>query len=65
MNKSFFSTGKNFIEPKLYMNDHWVVNYKVYNFYMDQQSKMATSTEQKLSLGKVISKPISLTQLNC
>jgi hypothetical protein len=49
MNKSFFSTGKNFIEPKLYMNDHWVVNYKVYNFYMDQQSKIATTAGKRLS----------------
>ena len=49
MNKRFFSTGKNFIEPKLYMNDHWVVNYKVYNFYMNQQSKIATTAGKRLT----------------
>ena len=32
------------IEPKLYMNDHWMIPYKVVNFYVDQKCKMAATT---------------------
>lgn len=63
MNKKCFSATKDFIEPKLYMNDHWLINYKVYSFYMDQQSKIARIKINIRSFGKMLIKFISLTQL--
>jgi hypothetical protein len=38
------------IETKLPRNDHWKVLYKVYVFYADRKSKMATIAGHKLTL---------------
>jgi hypothetical protein len=38
----------NLIELKLYMNDYSMIPNRVYNFDMDQQSKIATTTGQSL-----------------
>ena len=42
ISKIFFSETNELTEPKLYMNDHWKVLYKVTVFYADRKSKMAT-----------------------
>jgi len=53
MNKSFFvETKKNMIELKLCMDGHWILPSKAFYssvfsdvyFYVDQKSKMATTT---------------------
>jgi hypothetical protein len=38
---AFFSETTNMIKAKLYMNDHWVVLYKLYVFCSDMKLKMA------------------------
>jgi hypothetical protein len=38
------------IETKLPTNDHWKVLYKVYVFYVDRKSKMATTAIHRLTL---------------
>ena len=45
VSKWFFSETTWTIETKLLMNDHWQVLYKIYVFYADQKSKMATTAE--------------------
>ena len=42
MNNSFIRNNK-MIEHKLYMNGHWMVPYKVGNFYVDLKSKKAAN----------------------
>jgi hypothetical protein len=37
------------IETKLPRNDHWKVLYKVYVFYADRKSKMATTTGHRIT----------------
>jgi hypothetical protein len=48
--KAFFSETTNIIEAKLYMNVHWMVLYKRYVFCSDMKSKMAGTTEHRLTL---------------
>jgi hypothetical protein len=43
ISKIFFSETNELTEPKLYMNDHWNVLYKVSVFYADRKSKMAAT----------------------
>jgi hypothetical protein len=38
------------IETKLPRNDHWKVLYKIYVFYVDRKSKMATTAIHRLTL---------------
>jgi hypothetical protein len=38
------------VETKLPRNDHWKVLYKVYVFYVDRKSKMATTAIHRLTL---------------
>ena len=47
---AFFSETTNMIKAKLYMNVHWMVLYKVYVFYADMKSKMATTAGHRLTL---------------
>ena len=50
VSKRFFSETLRTIEAKLPMNDHWKVLYKVYIFYADRKSKMATTAIHRLTL---------------
>ena len=45
-----FSETNELTEPKLYMNDHWNVLYKVTVFYADRKSKMAATAGHRLTL---------------
>ena len=47
---AFFSETTNMIKAKLYMNVHWKVLYKLYVFYVDRKSKMATTAIHRLTL---------------
>jgi hypothetical protein len=38
------------IETKLPRNDHWKVLYKIFVFYVDRKSKMATTAIHRLTL---------------
>ena len=57
---AFFSETTNMIKAKLYMNAHWMVIYKVYNFYTDSKSKMAATTGHNINTG-----PYGKTQKYC
>ena len=50
ISKIFFSETNELTEPKLYMNDHWNVLYKVTVFYADRKSKMAATAGHRLTL---------------
>ena len=50
ISKIFFSETNELTEPKLYMNDHWKVLYKVTVFYADRKSKMAAIAGHRLTL---------------
>jgi hypothetical protein len=50
VSKRFFSETTWTIETKLTRNDHWKVLYKVYVFYADRKSKMATTVGHRLTL---------------
>ena len=41
------------IETKLPRNDHWMVLYKVFAFYADRKSKMATTAGHRLTLDPI------------
>jgi hypothetical protein len=47
---SFFSETTWTIETKLPRNDHWKVLYKVYVFYDDRKSKMASRAVCRLAV---------------
>jgi hypothetical protein len=40
---AFFSETTNMIKAKLYMNVHWMVLYKLYDFCSDMKFKMAAT----------------------
>jgi hypothetical protein len=46
----FFSETTWTVETKLPRNDHWKVLYKLYVFYADRKSKMATTAGYRLTL---------------
>ena len=48
--KRFFSETTWTIETKLSRNDHWKVLYKIYVFYVDRKSKMASTAIHRLTL---------------
>ena len=48
---AFFSETTNMIKAKLYMNAHWIVIYKIDNFYTDSKSKMAATTGHNINTG--------------
>jgi hypothetical protein len=48
--KRFFSETTRTVETKLTRNDHWKVLYKIYVFYADRKSKMATTAIHRLTL---------------
>jgi hypothetical protein len=50
ISKIIFSETNELTEPKLYMNDHWNVLYKVTVFYADRKSKMAATAGHRLTL---------------
>jgi hypothetical protein len=50
VSKRFFSETTRTVETKLPRNDHWKVLYKVYVFYADRKSKMATTVGHRLTL---------------
>jgi hypothetical protein len=50
VSKCFFSETTWTIEAKLPRNDHWKVLYKMFVFYADWKSKMATTTGHRLTL---------------
>ena len=50
VSKRFFSETTRTIETKLPRNDHWKVLYKVFVFYADRKSKMATTAGHRLTL---------------
>jgi hypothetical protein len=50
VSKRFFSETTSTIETKLPWNDHWKVLYKVFVFYADRKSKMATTAGHRLTL---------------
>jgi hypothetical protein len=45
---AFFSETTNMIKAKLYMNDHWMVIYKLYVFCSDMKFKMAAKSNVNL-----------------
>ena len=47
---AFFSETTNMIKAKLYMNDHWMVLYKLYVFCSDMKFKMAVTARLSLTL---------------
>ena len=50
VSKRFFSETTRTVETKLPRNDHWKVLYKLYIFYADRKSKMATIAGHRLTL---------------
>ena len=70
---AFFSETTNMIKAKLYMNDHWMVLYKLSVFCFDMKFKMAATTELNLTLdimGKMFQnasslKPLGQLKPNC
>jgi hypothetical protein len=48
----FFSEAIALIEPKLCIN-HWKVLYKLYVFYVDQNSKMTTTAGHSFYIGPI------------
>jgi hypothetical protein len=50
VSKCFFSETTWTVETKLPRNDHWKVLYKIYVFYADRKSKMATTAGHRLTL---------------
>ena len=50
ISKIFFSETNELTEPKLYMNNHWNVLYKITVFYADRKSKMAATAGHRLTL---------------
>jgi hypothetical protein len=48
-----YSLASLIIEIKLPRNDHWKVLYKVYVFYVDRKSKMATTAGYRLTLDPI------------
>jgi hypothetical protein len=50
VSKRFFSETTWTIETKLLRNDHWKVLYKIFVFYADRKSKMATTAGHRLTL---------------
>ena len=70
---SFFSETTNMIKAKLYMNDHWMVIYKLYVFCSDMKFKMAATGGLSLTLdpmGKIFQnasslKPLAQLKPNC
>ena len=53
VSKRFFSETTWIIETKLPRNDHWKVLYKVFVFYADRISKMATTAGHRLALDPI------------
>jgi hypothetical protein len=53
VSKYFFSETTWTIETKLPRNDHWKVFYKIYVFYADRKSKMATTAGNRLTLDPI------------
>ena len=70
---SFFSETTIMIKPKLYMNVHWMVLYKLYVFCFDIKFKMAATAGLSLTLdpmGKMFQnasslKPLGQLKPNC
>ena len=63
---AFFSETTNMIKAKLYMNVHWVVLYKLYDFCSDMKFKMAATAGLSLTLdpiGKMFQNAFSLKPL--
>ena len=61
-----FSETTNIIKAKLYMNDHWMVLYKLYVFCSDMKFKMAVTVGLSLTLdpkGKMFQNASSLKLL--
>jgi hypothetical protein len=50
----YFHTGSTWtIEAKLHRNDHWKVLYRIFVFYADRKSKMATTAGHRLTLDPI------------
>ena len=70
---AFFSETTNMIKAKLYMNNHWMVLYKLYLFCSDMKFKMAATAGLSLTLypmGKMFQnasslKPLGQLKPNC
>jgi hypothetical protein len=70
---AFFSETKNMIKAKLYMNNHWMVFYKLQVFCADMKFKMADMAGLSLTLdpiGKMFQnssslKPLGQLKPNC
>jgi hypothetical protein len=66
VSKRFFSETTRTVETKLPRNDHWKVLYKLYIFYADRKSKMATTAIHRLKMdpmGKLFQNASSLKLL--
>jgi len=46
----FISETRHLVEPKQYMNNHWMVLYNIFFFNVDLKSKMATSAGQRFNI---------------
>ena len=70
---AFFSETTNMIKAKVYMNVHWMVLYKLYDFCSDMKFKMAATAGLSLTLdpmGKMFQnasslKPLGQLKPNC
>ena len=69
---AFFSETTNIIKAKLYMNVHWMVLYKIYDFCSDMKFKMAATAGLSLTLdpmGNMFQnaslKPLGQSKPNC
>jgi hypothetical protein len=63
---AFFSETIKIIKAKLYMNVHWMVLYKLYDFWSDMKFKMAATAGPNLILepmGKMFQNASSLKPL--